>query len=246
VYDGRLGEESYKYVASTVPGWTEPYYKEGGSAGDKVQVGQGFFVLALHDKINFVFNPGMQVHSNDVLLLKSAVTEDPWPGIRLNIKSGDENRHTTLVFDAAMSAGKDPGYDVGIFGGHSVLSIYTALPGNDIGINFVRQALPVYEIEKTAIPVGIDFEAGGEVTFSAVTIPIGSNRYWLEDRQTGTFTDLTSKSYTVTLPAKSYGTGRFYIISSANTPTGSEKPQLEDRGLRIWTYNEKRDYQWTR
>ena len=239
VYDGRVGEECYKYVASTVPGWTEPYYKEGGSAGDKVQVGQGFFVLALHDKINFVFKPGMQVHSNDVLLLKSSVTEDPWPGIRLNLRSGEENIHTTLVFDAAMSAGKDPGYDVGIFGGSSVLSIYTALPGNDIGINFVRQALPVSGIDKTAIPVGIDFEAGGEVTFSAVTIPIGSNRYWLEDRQSGVFTDLTTKSYTVTLPAKTYGTGRFYIISSANTPTGIEKPQFENEGLRIWTYNDK-------
>ena len=105
VYDGRIGEESYKYVSSTVPGWEEPYYKESGSAGDKVQVGQGFFVLALHDKINFMFTPGMQVHSNNVLL-KSTSTDDPWPGIRLNVRSGDENRHTTLVFDAAMSTGK--------------------------------------------------------------------------------------------------------------------------------------------
>lgn len=239
VYDGRIGEESYKYVSSTVPGWEEPYYKESGSAGDKVQVGQGFFVLALHDKINFMFTPGMQVHSNNVLLLKSTSTDDPWPGIRLNVRSGDENRHTTLVFDAAMSTGKDPGYDVGMLGGGKALSIYTALPGNDIGINFVRQALPLSGMDKTAIPVGIDFEAGGELTFSAVTIPIGSNRYWLEDRQTGTFTDLTTKSYTVTLPAKTYGTGRFYIISSANTPTAIDRSHAADSSLRIWSSGNK-------
>ena len=39
---------------------------------------------------------------------------------------------------------------------------------------------------------------------------------------------------TVTLPAKSYGTGRFYIVASANTPTGVELPEQE-AGLRIWS-----------
>ena len=126
-----------------------------------------------------------------------------------------------------------------MLGGGKALSIYTALPGNDIGINFVRQALPLSGMDKTAIPVGIDFEAGGELTFSAVTIPIGSNRYWLEDRQTGTFTDLTTQSYTVTLPAKTYGTGRFYIISSANTPTAIDRSHTDDSGLRIWSSGNK-------
>jgi len=76
-------------------------------------------------------------------------------------------------------------------------------------------------------------EDGGEVVFPAVTVPAGSNKFWLEERTAGTFTDLSRASYTVTLPAKSYGTGRFYIIASTNTPTGVNLPEQE-AGLRIW------------
>jgi len=240
IYDGRVGEENYKYVAPGVPGWDEdPYYEEGGRAGDVIQVAQGFYVLALYDQIVFNFTPVMQVHNNSVPLLKSASAEDPWPGIRLNIKNGDENRHTTVVYGTEMSAGSDPGYDVGLLSEGSALEIYTSLPASDNGINFVRQALPVSGSDQIKVPVGIDFEAGGEITFSAVTVPIGSNRFWLEDRQTGIFTDLTTKSYTVNLPAKTYGTGRFFIISSVNTPTGIEPPKTGDTGVRIWTSNDK-------
>ena len=240
IYDGRVGEENYKYVAPGVPGWEEdPYYEEGGPAGDKIQVGQGFFVLALHDNIDFEFLSSMQVHSNSVPLLKSASTEDPWPGIRLFISHGEEKRHTTVVYDESMYAGSDPGYDIGLLSEASLLEVYTSLPGNDNGINFVRQALPTIGSENLIVPVGIDFEGGGEVTFSANTVLLGSNKFWLEDRLTGIYTDLTTKNYTVTLPAKTYGTGRFFIIASANTPTGIEKPQAEDTGVRIWTSNDK-------
>ena len=86
--------------------------------------------------------------------------------------------------------------------------------------------------------MGIDSEKGGEVTFSAIFVPIEDKRFWLEDRQTGLYTDLTTKSYTVTLPANTYGTGRFFIVASANTPTGVETPP-EVPEIRVWTYNDK-------
>lgn len=85
-----------------------------------------------------------------------------------------------------------------------------------------------------AVPLGIDLREGGTVTFSAVTSPLGSLRYWLEDRVTGTFTELNTKSYTVTLPADTYGSGRFYIIASANTPTSINQPAEPGDNLRIW------------
>src|SRR5690606_26103445 len=101
------------------------------------------------------------------------------------------------------------------------------------------QALPLTGADKLAVPVGIDSEKGGEVTFSAVTIPIGNNRFWLEDRLTGIFTELGTKSYTVTIPEKTYGTGRFFILASANTPTGVRPDDAEDPGIRIWTSHRK-------
>jgi len=51
---------------------------------------------------------------------------------------------------------------------------------------------------------------------------------------TGTFIDLSTKSYTVTLPANSFGTGRFHIIASANTPMDIEHPGEGNSGIRIW------------
>jgi hypothetical protein len=69
-------------------------------------------------------------------------------------------------------------------------------------------------------------------------VPLENYKFWLEDRTAGTFTNLNTNTYTVTLPAKTYGTGRFFIIASTNTPTGI-KPLAEDTGVRVWTSNDK-------
>ena len=238
LYDGRAGEDNYKYVASTVPGW-EPEYTEGGSFGDKVQAGQGFFVLALYDQIDFEFTPEMQVHSTDVTLLKSAKAEDPWPGLKLKVRSGEKERATTIVYNDAMTTGNDPGYDVGQLSTYPDVEIYTSLVEKDNSVNFARQALPVSGANQIIVPVGIDSKKGGEVTFTAFTVPLGNYRFWLEDRATGIFTNLNTNTYTVTLPAETYGTGRFFIIASTNTPTGIEKPLAEDTSIRVWTSDKK-------
>ena len=63
-----------------------------------------------------------------------------------------------------MTVGLDPGYDIGLMSYGPGAGIYTALV-EDNGINFTRQALPVNGSVKNIIPVGIDFEKGGKVTF---------------------------------------------------------------------------------
>ena len=119
------------------------------------------------------------------------------------------------------------------------VTIYTSLVEKDNSVNFARQALPLTDYDKNIIPVGIDAKKGGEVTFSAFTVPLDGYKFWLEDRTTGIFTNLNANSYTVTLPENTYGTGRFFIIASANTPTGIKPPLSEDTDLRIWPSNEK-------
>ena len=101
-------------------------------------------------------------------------------------------------------------------------------------MNFARQALPLSLAGELKVAVGVDFPGGGEITFSAKSVPAGNLRYWLEDRVTGSFTDLVAKGYTVTLPADTYGSGRFYIIASANTPTSINHPEEPGDNLRIW------------
>lgn len=225
---------TYRYVALST-GW------EGGTylAEDNIQAGQGFFVRAMNDLSEFTFTRDMQVHDVEVPMLKSAKNDERWPGLKLSLKSGSEERSTLIVYGENMTAGLDPGYDVGNYAGYSEIEIYSVLTGKDNGVNFARQALPVSDCNTFKVPVGIDFEKGGSVTFSAETAPIGSYKFWLEDRSTGTFTDLTTKSYTVSLAAKTYGTGRFFIIASTNTPTSVEDPADEDGSLRIWVSGNK-------
>jgi len=234
IYDGVTGQYYYRgmstgFVDPTVPpNQAYIYYN--------VQAGQGFFVMANDDQALFSFNPSMQIHRPAIPIMKSARAEESWPGLQLKVKKGNEESLTTVFYNDAMNTGLDPGYDVGKFGSGTEVELYTLLVNDDNGVNFARQALPVSGADKIFVPVGIDSEKGGEVTFSAYSVPGVLEKFWLEDRLTGTFTDLTTKSYTVTLPANTYGTGRFFIIASANTPTGvEEEPELP--GLRIWVYD---------
>lgn len=228
IHDG--ASSSYKYVANST-GWV------GGEELDQeIQVGQGFFVLAMNDFSTFTFQRSMQVHDVTVPMLKSADSDDRWPGLKLSVKAGSLEKSTLIVYGENMTPGLDPGFDIGQYGNYSELEIYTTLVGQDNGVNFTRQSLPLTDYDKNKVPVGIDFDAGGTVTFSAETVPIGSYKFWLEDCTTGTFTDLTQKSYTATLPANTYGTGRFFIIASTNTPTAVKDIEDED-GLRIWVSN---------
>ena len=139
--------------------------------------------------------------------------------MQLKVKYGNNENLTTIVYNSEMTAGLDPGYDVGQFSAGPDVEIYTTLAAKDNSVNFARQALPVIDCDKNIVAVGIDSEKGGEVTFSAYTVPLANYNFWLEDRKTGIFTDLNSYTYTATLPANTYGTGRFFIYASTNTPT---------------------------
>ena len=220
---------SYYYV-SNFTGWTDGDELD----QDYIQTGQGFFVLAMNDKSTFTFTKSMQSHSTGAILLKSNLPGDRWPGLRLKVKSGKNENQATVVFNNGMSLGLDPGYDIGMRNSNPGAEIYTALI-EDNGINFARQALPLDNFGKNVIPVGVDFGNGGEVTFSAEIEPLRNFTFILEDRLTGSFTNLKLDSYTVTLPAKTFGTGRFFIhLSSDRSPRlAPEYPDLED--LRIWS-----------
>ncbi len=233
VYDGVNGV--YKYSAVSAP-----LLPEGSeSHGSVIQAGQGFMVMANNNDVQFEFTSAMQTHATDVVMLKSPGTEDPWPGLQLRVRYGEKESATTIVYNDEMTAGLDPGYDVGQLSAGPDVEIYTVMTEKDEGVNLARQALPISGAETLPVPVGIDTEKGGEVTFSAFTVQLGNNKFWLEDRETGIFTDLNNNTYTVTLPANTYGTGRFFIIASVSTPTGINQSQAEETGVRIWISDEK-------
>jgi hypothetical protein len=159
-----------------------------------------------------------------------------WPGLQLKVKYGEKEGHTTIVYNEKMSAGLDPGYDVGQFSAGPAVEIYTSLISGTNGVNFARQALPVEGCSDNIVPVGIDTEKGGEVTFSAFIVPLENHKFFLEDRKLGTFTDLETNTYTVIIPEKTYGAGRFFMHASADTPTNIGKEPVNSglSNLRVY------------
>ena len=229
IFDGT----NFRYIGNTT-GWPNATEMD----VDHIQAGQGFFVLAMNNTSSFTFSRDMQEHATNVLLLKSSATEERWPGLLLKAISGTFESQTSVVYNSDMNTGLDPGYDVGQFSTGGEVNIYTKIVQAENSVKLARQALPSTDAENAIVPVGVDSENGGEVTFSAITVPLGTKKFWLEDRAAGVFTDLTLKSYTVNLPAKTYGTGRFFIIASANTPTGIENPE-GGSGIKIWATGNK-------
>ena len=245
-----LSQFDPNYVALYLfDGTTRRYYYVAGSTGwpngtelneTHVQAGQGFFVLAMNDNSEFRFTRAMQEHSTGTPMLKSAAADTRWPGLQLKVKFSTGEGFTTVVYGDDMTRGLDPGYDIGLFSSRQAVEIYSTLVQKDNGVNFARQALPVSGADTITVPLGIDSENGGEVTFSAITVPLGNKKFWLEDRLAGIFTDLGAGSYTVTLPAKTYGTGRFFL-KSAGSITGIHTPgeDLNQPAIRIWASQDK-------
>jgi autotransporter-associated beta strand protein len=231
IYDGSIGTTGqYYYVTAGGTGW------EGTYGYGNVQVGQGFFVLAMCNSSTFAFTPDMRVHAISVPMTKSTKTSGRWPGIKLTAKSATSESSTMVVYNNGMKPGLDPGYDIGQLSSGSGIEVYTSLVKDD-GVNFACQALPVDGCDTLVVPVGVDLKAGGEVTFSAITGELAGYKYILEDRTTGILTDLSTSTYTVTLAANNLGTGRFFIHTK-NTTTDINNPADNDQeAIRIWTYN---------
>jgi hypothetical protein len=85
--------------------------------------------------------------------------------------------------------------------------------------------LPKDNYENMLIPIGINTDAGKEITFSTETLNLPKGlKVYLEDREINTFTrlDKVGSTYTITLNETSNGIGRFYLhttesVLSTNT-----------------------------
>ncbi len=230
---------TYQYVTRDETGWSTEWPNGDYLDAAYIQAGQGFFVLAMNDGAEFNFSRSMQAHSTGSVLLKSRSQGDRWPGLSLKVSNGEVERRTVVVFNQDMTTGLDPIYDVGLMSSGREIELYTALV-KDNGVNFTRQALSPDGIVKEVIPVGLDYGSGGKVTFSADIESLRSYRYWLEDRVTGVMTDLGSDSYSVEVPAKTYGTGRFFIHVAAGRSVRPRAVQEHLFDMRIWATGDRK------
>jgi hypothetical protein len=232
IYNPTIGTKGTYYYIGNSTGWGS------GTSQTHVQAGQGFFVMAMNDNSTFTFSNSMQEHATTDAIYKSTKSEERWPGLQLKAEYGNDESFTTVVFNSEMKKDVDPGYDIGLMSTHPEIDIYTVLP-EDNGINYMQQALPSTDIDSLVVPVGVDCEAGGEVTFSAETVPLDNYSYILEDMTTGKLTDLSTDKYTTTIPAGTSGIGRFYLRTKGSGTTDIT-PEPEDPDLlnvRIWSHD---------
>jgi hypothetical protein len=128
---------------------------------------------------------------------------------------------TSIKFIEGATAGLDKGYDAGILKADPLFSVFTNLVDNN-NVEFGLQCLPLTNTGSLTIPVGIDFSAGGEVTFSAHLLNLPSEcNIVFEDRLLNVTTSFNSNksAYKTMLAANSKGTGRFYLHVSDNQVT---------------------------
>ena len=206
-----------------------------------VQLGQGFFVKSRIVGGNIAFNADMQ-SPRPSAPFKGAVVN--WPSIKITVTNQTLKSSTKIKFVTTTTKGLDPGYDTGMLKANPDFSLYSRLL-EDNGIDFCLQSLPDQDYDQYVIPIGIDYKAGGEITFTAesVNLPSGCQAL-LEDRLTKRFTrlDLKDAKYTATVSADTKGTGRFFLhtsdVISGDQPIEKQQFKINTIGKTVYINGE--------
>lgn len=173
-----------------------------------IEIGQGFFVSAKNATgDNISFTADSRTHTAGTFYRNSAP----------NIKLLANDAYTQINFSETATNGLDPRFDVGTFGGvASNFKLFTQLVANNEGVSFMQQTLPTSGLESAVIPVGVQTKKTKEVVFKieANNLPAGTFVY-LEDKQAGVLTNITTENYTATVTNNEATTGRFYLHTSA-------------------------------
>ena len=214
---------------TTVLAETEAYFWNGSSYDTKtsglhstyeIAPGQGFFIEAAVDT-NLTFDISDTNHLANTAEGADTFQKSSRPEIHLFLSDGATSRYSNIYYINGTTTGFDNGYDGKLFGGVShPFALYTHLVSGSEGKHFQLQSLPKDNYENMVIPIGINADAGKEITFSTevLNLPTGLKVY-LEDRETNTFTrlDELGNKYTIILNETSNGIGRFYLHTTEST-----------------------------
>jgi hypothetical protein len=196
-----------------------------GITNDNIGVGQGFFVQATSSgTVNFL--TGHRTTTLPYAFLDAPVAQPQM--LRMQVKLGTQS--DDLVVYAQNNASNDlDDQDAVKFGGEigKKIRIFTLAENRALAI----QALENWD-ESTVIPVGVETGIAGVVTFEGMEMP--GKTVYLEDAQTGKWTNLSSSSYSVNLAEGSSGS-RFFLHLSPKTQAGvvNEEPGIRLQGKEL-------------
>jgi hypothetical protein len=205
-------------ITTTIWVWNQslPDYQTKNLASNfQIAPGQGFFIEA-NSGTDVLFEKTSLSHETINTFQKKAN-----PYIKLLIDSESTKRATEIYYIDETTTSFDNGYDGKLFTGVShPYAIYSHLISESNGQHYAIQSLPNSNYENMVIPIGINADAGKEITFSAEVLNLPTaQKVYLEDRETNIFTrlDAANNTYKIILTEISNGIGRFYLHTAQNT-----------------------------
>lgn len=218
---------TYTYI-NRVPGLSQNY----------VSSGQGFLVKA-NNGGDVTFSTSMRSHQNSTFY-KSQADPSDWSNVVLKVQNASSNvLNTTLAFNQNMTSGIDVGYDAGLFTENEVYNLFSKVLEEENDLKLIVQALPSNWNEIMVVPLGLQYNNGGEVTFSVSSFTMPDDvTVWFEDREANIFTTITAESYSVTLLANSNPLGRFFLhigkaVSSVELATSDDLTYCENETVNV-------------
>ena len=185
---------------------------------------QGFFVNA-SSATNLNIAESYQANTGSAFQ-KTTNTE-----VKLIMNDGTNDRFAKLYYLDNATTGFDNGYDGKLFSGVAqTFAVYTNLVADNEGKKYQVQSLPNSDLESMVIPIGVNANAGKEITFSAeaLNLPDGI-KVFLEDRLANTFNELSdNKTFKVNLSEALNDVGRFYLHTSSNALSIDDSVILEN------------------
>ncbi len=195
------------------------------SDGDTLlNVGQGFMIKTNTGVSSITFKESHRLPNATTTTLSRSRNRS---SIRLIANQNDVQVITKINYINNTTKGLDPGYDIGNFKGAS-FDVFTHLVEGNENTDFTIQSLPDSDYETTVIPIGLQSDAGKEISLTVDTdnIPANLNIY-LEDTATGKFINLTKeKPYTFKTTSKLEGIGRFYLHTSSKILNTEDEIEL--------------------
>ena len=214
----------YGYNGATSNGWTvwnlatiaDPAITE------LIAPGQAFFVKAKPTGGTVTFTTNMQTTGSADDFINGKQTNLEVALSKLRLSSGTDKASTAIYFIEGTTRGLDAGYDAATYSqSSSGFSIFSNLLADNTGSAMAIQSLDYNDFNDVVVPLGINAKSAAltiGIDKLANTLPANIDVY-LEDRETSTFTLLTSNDYTFTPSSDLKGAGRFYLHYSAKALT---------------------------
>ncbi|SDI03241.1 discoidin domain-containing protein [Winogradskyella thalassocola] len=206
----------YGYDGNASDGWTVWNYATiaDPNIAELIAPGQGFFVKAQSGGglVNYTTAMRRKGSSDDFILGRSSTSN--FVSNKLNLTSDNHSSSTQIYFIEGTTRGLDVGFDAGSYKGSATdFSIFSNLVESNTGIDIAIQSLPYTDINDVVIPIGVNSEAGVQLSIGIEDISsLPANiKIYLEDALENTFTLLNNADYVFSPVTDLNGTGRFYI-----------------------------------